>query len=82
MSPEHFDTIHYAGMAFYKLAVIVFNLVPWIALQLDAQKLIQIPLSEIEERLESKVSIMPNGLDKQLTSQQLADLVTFLKAAQ
>ena len=36
MSPEHFDAIHYAGMAFYKLAVIVFNLVPWIALQLVA----------------------------------------------
>ncbi|MEZ6055025.1 MAG: c-type cytochrome, partial [Planctomycetaceae bacterium] len=53
-----------------------------ISLQIDAQKLLQIPLSEIEERLESKVSIMPAGLDKQLTPQQLADLVTFLKAAQ
>ena len=36
MSPEHFDAMHYAGMAVYKLAVIVFNLVPWIALQLVA----------------------------------------------
>ncbi len=53
-----------------------------ITLQLDAQKLIHISLNDIEERLDSKVSIMPAGLDKQLTPQQLADLVTFLKAAQ
>ena len=52
-----------------------------IALQVDARKLVQIPLDDIDERLESKVSIMPAGLDKQLTPQQLADLVTFLKAA-
>ncbi|MCA9076528.1 MAG: HEAT repeat domain-containing protein [Planctomycetaceae bacterium] len=53
-----------------------------VMLQVDAQKLLPIPVVAIEERLESKVSIMPAGLDKQLTPQQLADLVTFLKAAQ
>lgn len=29
---EHFDAIHYAGMAFFKLAIFIFNLVPFIAL--------------------------------------------------
>jgi len=32
MSRERFDAIHYAGMAFYKLTVLVFNLVPLLAL--------------------------------------------------
>jgi putative heme-binding domain-containing protein len=53
-----------------------------ITLQLDAQKTIRVPLDEIEERLPGSVSIMPTGLDKQLTPQELADLVVFLKAAQ
>jgi putative membrane-bound dehydrogenase-like protein len=35
--------------------------------------------NEIEAIQRSKVSIMPAGLDKQLTPQQLADLVEFLK---
>ena len=34
--------------------------------------------SEIDEIKRSKVSVMPAGLDKQLTPQQLADLVEFL----
>jgi putative heme-binding domain-containing protein len=34
--------------------------------------------SEIDEIKRSKVSVMPAGLDKQLTPQQLADLVKFL----
>jgi hypothetical protein len=29
---EKFDAIHYKTMAFYKLAIILFNLVPYIAL--------------------------------------------------
>ena len=32
LSVEQFDSIHYAGMAFYKTAIFVFNLVPYIAL--------------------------------------------------
>ena len=52
-----------------------------LTLQLDAQKVVEIPQDEIEERRASRVSIMPAGLDKQFTSQELADLVVFLKAA-
>jgi putative heme-binding domain-containing protein len=36
--------------------------------------------NEIEQIQPSTVSIMPAGLDKQLTPQELADLVTFLKS--
>jgi putative membrane-bound dehydrogenase-like protein len=36
---------------------------------------------EIEEQQNSKISIMPAGLDKQLTLQELLDLVAFLKNA-
>ncbi len=31
---EQFDAIHYAAMAFYKLSIVLFMLVPWLALQL------------------------------------------------
>jgi putative heme-binding domain-containing protein len=53
-----------------------------IELILDAQKTIRIPLGEIEKRLAGTVSIMPTGLDQQLTPQELADLILFLKNAQ
>jgi hypothetical protein len=29
---EQFDTIHYAGMAIYKIGILLFNLVPYVAL--------------------------------------------------
>jgi len=29
---ERFDTIHYAGMAIYKIGVLLLNLVPYVAL--------------------------------------------------
>ena len=32
LSVEQFDAIHYAGMAIFKLGIILFNLVPYIAL--------------------------------------------------
>ena len=32
LSPERFDGIHYAGMAVYKIGILLFNLVPWLAL--------------------------------------------------
>ncbi len=50
-----------------------------ITLQLDAKKSIRIPQSDIEERLFGTTSIMPAGLEKQLSPQQLADLVKYLK---
>jgi len=34
LSPATFNTIHYAGMAFFKIAVIVFNIVPYFALRI------------------------------------------------
>ncbi|MFT7559438.1 MAG: hypothetical protein ACI93R_001349 [Flavobacteriales bacterium] len=34
ISRASFDTIHYAGMGLYKLAIIVFNLVPYLVLEL------------------------------------------------
>jgi putative membrane-bound dehydrogenase-like protein len=40
----------------------------------------RISRDDIEELQPSKVSIMPAGLDQQLTLRELADLVTFLKA--
>jgi hypothetical protein len=32
ISPEQFDAIHYAGIAFYKILIILFNVVPFLAL--------------------------------------------------
>ncbi len=34
LTPERFDAIHYAAMAFYKLCIFVFNLVPYLALHI------------------------------------------------
>lgn len=46
-----------------------------------ADKTVSIPRDEIEEMRPGTVSIMPAGLEKQLTPQELADLVIFLKTA-
>ena len=32
LKDDQFDAIHYAGMAAFKIGIILFNLVPWIAL--------------------------------------------------
>ncbi len=32
MTGEQFDAIHYAGMAFYKIGIFLFNLAPLVAL--------------------------------------------------
>ena len=34
ISAGHFDAIHYAGMAFFKLGIFLFNLVPYFALRI------------------------------------------------
>lgn len=34
MPVEKFDTIHYAAMAFYKLAIFLFNLAPYLAIRI------------------------------------------------
>ncbi len=51
-----------------------------IVLALTATEQVRIAREEIEDMRPSKVSIMPAGLDKQLTAQELADLLAFLKA--
>lgn len=33
LTPDQFDAMHYLGMAIYKILILVFNLVPWIALK-------------------------------------------------
>jgi putative membrane-bound dehydrogenase-like protein len=51
-----------------------------IVLTIGADQEVRIAREEIDEIVPSKVSIMPAGLDQQLTTQELADLVAFLKA--
>ena len=34
LSVEQFDTIHYVGMAIYKIGIFLFNLAPYIALHI------------------------------------------------
>ena len=41
---------------------------------------VRIPRAEVEEIQPSRVSIMPSGLDQQLSVRDLADLIAFLRA--
>jgi Family of unknown function (DUF6868) len=34
LSREQFDALHYAGMALYKIGILLFNLIPYIALRI------------------------------------------------
>jgi putative heme-binding domain-containing protein len=52
-----------------------------LTLILDADKVVKIPITSIEERQPGTVSVMPSGLDKNLTHQELIDLIAFLSAA-
>jgi putative membrane-bound dehydrogenase-like protein len=51
-----------------------------VVLALSATEEARIARQDIDEAVPGKVSIMPAGFDQQLTRQELADLVTFLKA--
>ncbi|HNQ73494.1 MAG TPA: c-type cytochrome [Verrucomicrobiota bacterium] len=42
---------------------------------------VRIPRSDIQEMRPGRVSVMPSGLDQQLSKQELADLIAFLKNA-
>jgi putative heme-binding domain-containing protein len=53
-----------------------------LVLALSGTEEVRLSRSDIEDVHASKVSIMPAGLEKQLSKQELADLVTFLKACQ
>ena len=44
------------------------------------RKNVRIARSEIDEMQRAQVSIMPAGLDKQLSKQQMADLLEFLRS--
>ena len=34
LSDERFDAIHYAGMTIYKIGILLFNLMPYVALRI------------------------------------------------
>jgi putative heme-binding domain-containing protein len=51
-----------------------------IVLVTGADQQVRIAREDIEDMQPSKVSVMPTGLDQQLTPQDLADLVAFLRA--
>ena len=51
-----------------------------IVLALDATNEARIAREDIDDMKPGKVSIMPAGLDKQLTPRELADLIAFLRA--
>ncbi len=53
----------------------------FVLVYLDANKTVRVAQRDIESRQPSPVSIMPAGLDKLLSDQELADLVAFLKSA-
>jgi CheY-like chemotaxis protein len=52
----------------------------WHALTTAEWGVVLLDRDDIDEMEPGKVSIMPAGLDQQLTKQELADLVAFLKA--
>ena len=52
-----------------------------LVLATTATEEVRIPRDQIEEMRLGTVSVMPSGLDQQLTREQLADLVAFLRAA-
>jgi len=47
----------------------------------SATETVRVPRDQIEEMRPGTVSVMPAGLDKQLSQQDLADLVAFLAHA-
>ena len=34
LSPEQFDSLHYLGMSIYKIGILLFNLVPYLAIRI------------------------------------------------
>ncbi len=51
-----------------------------LTLALNADEQVRIPRASIEEVRPGAVSVMPSGLDEQLSEQELADLLAFLEA--
>lgn len=38
LAAEQFDALHYAGMAIYKIGILLFNLVPYVALRVAGRR--------------------------------------------
>jgi putative heme-binding domain-containing protein len=53
-----------------------------LVLTTGAEQVARIPRAEVEQVEPGTVSVMPSGLDQQLSAQELADLIAFLKACQ
>ena len=53
-----------------------------IILATGAKEEVRVPRADIDEIRPGTVSIMPAGLDTQLTREQLVDLIAFLKSRQ
>jgi putative heme-binding domain-containing protein len=51
-----------------------------VVLAVTATEEVRVPRKDIDEITPGTVSVMPSGLDQQLTKQELADLIAFLKA--
>ena len=49
-------------------------------MQVAVDRQVRLARTEIDEVKPSQISLMPAGLDQQLSSQELADLVAFLKS--
>ncbi|MFM7842950.1 MAG: PVC-type heme-binding CxxCH protein [Planctomycetota bacterium] len=52
-----------------------------LVLAINATEEVRVLRTEIEELRPSQVSVMPSGLDQQLTPQELADLIAFLRSS-
>jgi hypothetical protein len=50
-------------------------------LTINATEEVRIARKDIDELTPGTISVMPSGLDQQLTKQELADLIAFLKAS-
>lgn len=48
-------------------------------LVLNATEMVKVPKADIDDVSPGTVSVMPAGLDKQLSTQELADLITYLR---
>jgi putative heme-binding domain-containing protein len=50
-------------------------------LVLNATETVNVPKADIDDVSPGTVSVMPAGLDKQLSTQELADLITYLRSS-
>jgi putative heme-binding domain-containing protein len=51
----------------------------FVEIALDAERSVRITKNDIEERAPGTISVMPTGFGQQLTPQEVADLVAFLR---